>query len=133
MEYIGVHFADIIYLDDAPHGIPQVPCHPNERCPDTPQERSTPSDDDNHATQGKAPAMCNEANRFCDNQAGDDHRPLDVDSEQLGDGYSGFVIVRLSRELPVVKGKDLRSIADKLKLGALVNFLICSANRRPGG
>ncbi len=67
--------------------------------------------------------MCKDANRICDNQTGDDCRPLDVDREQLGEGYSGFVIVRLSRELPIVKGEDLRAVADKLKLSALGELL----------
>lgn len=67
--------------------------------------------------------MCKEEHHVCDNQAGDDQRPPDVDREQLGEGNSGFVIVRLSRELPIVKDKDLRGAADKLKLSALAELL----------
>ena len=67
--------------------------------------------------------MCKDENRICDNLAGDDRRPLDVDREQLGEGHSGFVIVRLSRELPVVESEDLRSLAGKLKLSALGELL----------
>ena len=63
--------------------------------------------------------MCKDVNRICDHQVGDKRRPLDVDHEQLGEGHSGFVIVRLSRELPVAKGGDLRRVADELKLSAL--------------
>src|SRR4051794_12816347 len=61
--------------------------------------------------------------RICADQRDHQRRPLDVDREQLGEGYSGFVIVRLSRELPLVKGKDLRRVADELKLSALVQLL----------
>ena len=67
--------------------------------------------------------MCKDTNRICDNQAGDDRRPLDVYREQLGEGYSGFVIARFSREFPVVKGEDLRSVAAKLNLSALGELL----------
>lgn len=67
--------------------------------------------------------MCQEVNRICDDQADDNHRPLDVDREQLGDGNSGFVIVRLSRELLFVQGRDLRAVAEELKLGALIELL----------
>ncbi len=53
---------------------------------------------------------------------GDDHEgepPLDVDRDQLGDGLSGFVIVRLPRELGQSRGRDLRGVAKQHKLDAL--------------
>ncbi len=49
----------------------------------------------------------------------DEAPPLDVDRDQLGDGFSGFVIVRLSRELGQSRGRDLRGAAKQLKLDAL--------------
>jgi hypothetical protein len=67
--------------------------------------------------------MCKEVNRICDNQTDNDRIPLDVDHEQLGDGYSGFVIIRLSREFQAITGEDLREVADQLQLGALAELL----------
>lgn len=70
--------------------------------------------------------MCIEDKRICraeDDRDGGGGRPLDVDREQLGDGLSGFVIVRLSRELQPGKSKDLRAVAERLKLVALGQLL----------
>lgn len=67
--------------------------------------------------------MCNDSIRICEKTPGDDHRPPDVDRGQLGAGHSGFIIVRLSRELPLAREKNLRGLADKLKLTALGELL----------
>jgi serine protease len=68
--------------------------------------------------------MCKEHERICDDRRTDDDTPrLDVEVGQLGDGNSGFVIVRLSRELAVDQSKDLRSYAEKVKLGGLIELL----------
>lgn len=74
--------------------------------------------------------MCNESARnICRDEKVTEDRPrLDVDVDQLGDGHSGFVIVRLSRDLAVDQSKDLRSYAEKKKLGALVELLAALGN-----
>ena len=53
----------------------------------------------------------------------DEGRPLDVDGEQLGDGFSGFVVLRLSRELDVGEGRELQRVAKQLGLQALGQLL----------
>ncbi len=68
--------------------------------------------------------MCKEHERICDDQRVDDNPPRPgVDGDQLGDGNSGFVILRLSRELAPDQSKDLRAYAEKTKLGALAELL----------
>lgn len=67
--------------------------------------------------------MCKNFNQICDDQVGDDQRPPDVDREQLGEGFSGFVIIRLSREFPLDVGEDLRQVTDKLDFRALAELL----------
>jgi serine protease len=73
--------------------------------------------------------MCNDRRDCCNsalNPCGtdqDDVPPLDVDAEQLGDGLSGFIIVRMSRELAAGDHRDLRELAAHGKAQALVELL----------
>jgi hypothetical protein len=61
---------------------------------------------------------CNSALNPCGTDQDDDVPQLDVDDEQLGDGYSGLVIVRMSRELAAGEAKrhrgDAIGVAKKL-------------------
>ena len=68
--------------------------------------------------------MCKQNERICTDDVPDEGAlHLDVDAGQLGDGNSGFVIVRLSRELGVDQSKDLRAYVEKAKLGGLTELL----------
>ena len=68
--------------------------------------------------------MCKQNERICADDVPDEGAPhLDVDAGQLGDGNSGFVIVRLSRELGVDQSKELRAYAGKAKLVGLTELL----------
>ena len=66
---------------------------------------------------------CNPALNPCESNQDDDVPPLDVDNEQLGDGYSGFIIVRMSRELPTGDYRDLHELAVHAKAQALVELI----------
>jgi hypothetical protein len=61
---------------------------------------------------------CNSALNPCGADQDDDVPPLDVDDEQLVDGCSGIVIVRMSRELAAGEAKrhrgDAIGVAEKL-------------------
>jgi serine protease len=59
----------------------------------------------------------------CQYQDYDDQVTLDVDGGQLGDGLSGFVILRLSRDVGPGESRDLRELADELKLNQLAELL----------
>ena len=59
----------------------------------------------------------------CAHEADEEHPNLDVRPETLGDGLSGFIIVRLSRELESREWNDLRELAAGLKLEALAALL----------
>ncbi len=49
--------------------------------------------------------------------------PTHAERRERQPEYSGFVIVRLSRELPTCDAEDLREVAHKLDLGGLANLL----------
>ena len=69
----------------------------------------------------------------CITEAADDYPGLDITGDELGDGFSGFVIIRLSREVDGREGRDLRELAAALKLealGALLDELNRPPNRR---
>ncbi|MEA2184820.1 MAG: hypothetical protein QOF69_4005, partial [Solirubrobacteraceae bacterium] len=63
--------------------------------------------------------MCQDRMNPCRDVPPEDDVPPDVDGGQLGDGRSGFVILRLSRELRHADGRDLREVAKQLDLSAL--------------
>ena len=54
---------------------------------------------------------CDSALNPCGTDQDDDVPTLDVDDEQLGDGHSGFVVVRMSRELAAGEAKRHRGDA----------------------
>jgi len=53
----------------------------------------------------------------------DEQPRLDVTGDDLGDGFSGFIIVRLSREVDSREGDDLRDMAERAKLDGLSALL----------
>lgn len=67
--------------------------------------------------------MCQDRVNPCRDAPREDDVALDVDGAQLGDGHSGFVILRLSRELRHARGRDLREVAKQLELSALSALL----------
>jgi subtilisin family serine protease len=66
---------------------------------------------------------CNSTLNPCGSDHDDDVPPLDVDAEQLGDGYSGFVIVRMSRDFSAGDHRDLRELAVDRGADALVELI----------
>jgi len=66
--------------------------------------------------------VCGNRNPCSDNGAEEDV-PLDVDKGELGDGLSGFLIVRLSREVGLTDHRELRGLAEEMKFDALAELL----------
>ena len=67
--------------------------------------------------------MCQDHTNPCRGDEPEDEVPVGVDGGELGDGLSGFVIVRLSRELESRSGRELRELSDALGLHALAELL----------
>ena|SRR5437667_5569277 len=59
----------------------------------------------------------------CSDDVAEEDVPLDVDGGELGDGLSGFLIVRLSREVDLTDHRELRGLAEEMKLDALAELL----------
>jgi hypothetical protein len=67
---------------------------------------------------------CDSALNPCGTDQDDDVPTLDVDDEQLGDGHSGFVVVRMPRELAAGEAKRHRGDA----IGGAKNCLTGNLN-----
>ncbi len=59
----------------------------------------------------------------CSDDVAEEDVPLDVHGGELGDGLSGFLIVRLSREVGFTDHRELRGLAEEMKLDALAELL----------
>ena len=67
--------------------------------------------------------MCQDRRNPCLHCPPDDEVPLDTDRGELGDGLSGFVILRITRDARHGKSRDLRELAEELDLPALAALL----------